>query len=155
MTLRIIVFALSLGVTIFGAYAAIHNADKVQTFGTNVNLMFLGITVPMFVAGFIVPRLLPGSFQGPAPGPNDSAEASAVRSAFVAIQTATIVGCALFEGAAFANLMAYFLDAELVHLAVAGIALVCILAHFPIASRIEQRIENQLQAARDEQQFKS
>src|SRR5262245_4568225 len=93
MTLRIIVFALALGVTIFGAYAAIHNSDKVQTFGTNVNFLFLGITAPMFIAGFIVPRLLPGSFQGPAPGagPNDSAETSAVRSAFVAIQTATIV----------------------------------------------------------------
>ena len=70
------------------------------------------------------------------------------------IQTGTIIGCALFEGAAFANIFAYMQDAELVHLAVSGLALLCILAHFPIASRIEQRIEEQLQTQRDEQQFK-
>jgi len=77
------------------------------------------------------------------------------QTAFAPIQTATIVGCALFEGAAFANLTAYFTDAELVHLAVSGLALFCIIAHFPITSRIEQQMEDQLQTRRDEQQFKT
>ena len=150
MTLRIIVIALALGVTFFGIFAAVQNASKVQTFGTKVNYLFLAIAAPMFVAGFVVPRLLPKGT-----GASDADDASAVQAAFAPIQTATIVGCALFEAAAFANLTAYFTDAELVHLAVGGLALFCILAHFPIASRIEQQIEDQLQARRDEQQFKT
>jgi hypothetical protein len=150
MTLRIIVIALALGVTFFGVFAAVQNASKAQTFGTKVNYLFLAIAAPMFVAGFVVPRLLPKG-----PGMSGADDAAAVQAAFARVQTATIVGCALFEGAAFANLTAYFTDAELVHLAVSGLALFCILAHFPIISRIEQQIEDQLQARRDEQQFKA
>ena len=114
----------------------------------NGRLFVLGAAV--FVAGFVVPRLLPKGT-----GASDLDDASAVQAAFASIQTATIVGCALFEGAAFANLTAYFTDAELVHLAVSGLALFCILVHFPITSRIEQQIEDQMQARRDEQQFKT
>ena len=156
MTLRIIVVALSLGVLSFGMFAAVQNASKLQTFGTKVNYLFLAIAAPMFVAGFVVPRLLPkgGMRQSQGAGTNDSEDVAAVQAAFTAIQTATIVGCALFEGAAFANLVAYFMDAELVHLAISGVALLCILAHFPLASRVEQQIEDQLQARRDDQQFK-
>ena len=150
MTLRIIVFALALGVTFFGIFAAVQNASKVQTFGTKVNYLFLAIAAPIFIAGFVVPRLLPKGA-----GNSDADDASAVQAAFAPIQTATIVGCALFEAAALANLTAYLTDAELVHLVVSGLALFCILAHFPIASRIEQQIEDQLQARRDEQQFKT
>ena len=137
MTLRIIVMALSLGVTIFGIYAAVQNASKPQTFGTKVNYLFLAIAAPMFVAGFVVPRLLPKSA-----GKSEPDDAAAVHAAFASIQTATIVGCALFEGAAFANLFIYMQEAELVHLAVNGVALLCILAHFPITSCIEQQIED-------------
>ena len=157
MTLRIIVLALGLGVTIFGVFAAVQNASKAQTFGTNVNYLFLAVSAPMFIAGFLVPRLLPASLGGSVPGvvSDDSAEIAAVRSIFAAIQTKTIVGCALFEGGAFANLVTYLTDAELVHLAVSGIALLCILAHFPLRGPIEERIENRLQLLRDEQQFKS
>jgi predicted metal-dependent TIM-barrel fold hydrolase len=53
------------------------------------------------------------------------------------------------------NLVAYMQDAELVHAAVAGLALVCVLAHFPFTSRVVQRIEDHLQRSRDEQQFRS
>lgn len=157
MTLRIIVIALAMGVTSFGVFAAVQNASKVQTFGTKVNYLFLAITAPMFLAGFVVPRLLPKSGTGQSPSDSKAKpdEAAAVSSAFASIQTATIVGCALFEGAAFMNLVSYMLDAELVHLAAGGIALVCILAHFPIARRVEQRIEEQLQKQRDEKQFQA
>ena len=156
MTLRVIVIALSLGVLVFGIYAAVQNASKAQSFGTKVNYLFLAISVPMFLAGFVVPRLLPkgGALQPPGAGQNDL-EGAALQAAFAAIQTSTIVGCALFEGAAFANLTAYLMDAELVHLAVSGIALLCILAHFPLTSRVARQIDDQLQRRRDEQQFKT
>ena len=155
MTLRVIVIALSLGVLSFGVYAAVQNAARPQTLGTNVNLLFLGMAGPLLLAGFIVPRLLPKSGIGQQPGAAkiEADETAAVREAFTPIQTATIVGCALFEGAAFANLIAYMQQAELVHLAVGGIAFLCIAAHFPFTGRISQKIDDRLQAQRDQQQF--
>ena len=155
-TLRIIVGALLLGVVFFCVIAVMRNAGKPQTFGKKVNYLFLAATTPMFIAGFVVPRLLPkkGGSQRPGSAQNEPEDVGAVRAAFVPIQTATIIGCALFEGAAFSNLVAYLQEAELVHLAVSGLALFCIFAHFPVASRIEQQIEQQWQARRDEQQFK-
>jgi hypothetical protein len=152
MTLRIIVIALALGVTFFGIFAAVQNVGKPPTFGTKVNYLFLALAGSLFIAGFVVPRLLP---KGGPVQPTDAAkyepeDAAAIQAAFATIQTATIVGCALFEGACFAILVAYLQDAELVHLAVSGIGLFCILT-----SRIEQQIEDQLQSQRDQQQFKS
>ncbi|MFN0019507.1 MAG: hypothetical protein ACKVP0_14705 [Pirellulaceae bacterium] len=157
MTLRIIVIALVMGVTVFGIFAAVQNAGKPQTFGTNVNYLFLALAGPLFIAGFVVPRLLPkgGTVEPTEATKNEPEEAAAIQAAFVPIQTATIVGCALFEGACFANLLAYFQDAELVHLVVAGIGLLFILLHFPLGRRIEEQIEDQLQGQRDQQQFKS
>ena len=155
MTLRVIVIALSLGVLSFGVYASVQNAARVHSLGTKINLLLLGMAGPLFLAGFIVPRLLPRSGIGQQTGTasNEPEEAAAVREAFTPIQTATIVGCALFEGAAFANLVAYMQQAELVHLAVAGIAFLCIAAHFPLTGRISQQIDDRLQAQRDQQQF--
>ena len=158
MTLRIIVIALSLGIFSFGVIAAVQNADKPLTFGTKVNYLFLAVSAPMFVAGFVVPRFFPKYMSVQAQGFSDPNEPEKLQSAygvFAALQTATIVGCSVFEGAAFTNLVAYMQDAELVHAAVAGVALLCVLAHFPITGRIVQRIEDQLQRRRDEQQFNS
>jgi len=157
MTLRIIVIALVMGVTVFGIFAALENAGKPQTFGTNINYLLLALAGPLFIAGFVVPQLLPkgGLVQPTDATKGEPEDAAAIQAAFAPIQTATIVGCALFEAACFANLLAYFQDAELVHLAVSGIGLFCIMAHFPLASRIEQQIEDQLQAQRDQRQFKS
>ncbi len=150
MTLRIIVIALAMGVIFFGIFAAVQNAEKPLALGTKMNYLFLAIAGPMFLAGFVVPRLLPMRA-----ATSEAGAAAAVKAIFDPIQTATIVGCALFEAAAFANLFVYLQEGELVHLAISGIALLCILAHFPIPGRIEQRIEEQLQARRDEQQFKT
>lgn len=155
MTLRVIVIALAIGVLSFGGFAVAQNAAKPHSVGTRINFVFLAMTGPLLLAGFIVPRLLPKSGIGQQTGTvrNESEETAAVREAFTPIQTATIVGCALFEGAAFASLVAYMQQAELVHLAVAGIAFLCIAAHFPLTGRISQRIEDQLRAQRDQQQF--
>lgn len=154
MTLRIIVVALATGVVAFGIFAAVQNVNKAQTFGSKVNYLFLGLSIPVIIAGFIVPRLLPNTAT-PQGGLNASEpeEVQAAQQAFAALQTATIVGCALFEGAALMNLVGYMMEAELVHLGVAGLALLCIVVHFPTAGRVTQRIEEQLQARRDERQF--
>src|SRR2546423_1899311 len=132
LTLRIIVVALSMGVITFGIFAVVQNAGKPQAFGARVNYLLVGLAVPILIAGFVVPRLLPKTAtpQGGLAA-NESLEVQESQKAFAAMQTSTIVGCALFEGAAFMNLVGYFMEAEWVHLAVAGAALLCILAHFP------------------------
>ena len=95
MTLRIIVIALSMGVVAFGTFAAVQNAGKPQSFGTQVNYLFLVIAAPMFIAGFVIPLLLPKNLKGQLPSAGNEEE-QAVGSAFSGIQVATIVGCALF-----------------------------------------------------------
>ena len=64
-----------------------------------------------------------------------------------------IIGCAIFEGAAFANTLAYMQTREVVHLALAGVLLVGILAHFPTAGSYERRIEEELRRMNEEESF--
>ena len=158
MTLRIIVSALAIGILSFGIFGAIQNADKPLIFGAKVNYLFLAISAPMFAAGVVVPHFLPKSVASQTEDfatENQPEDVQSMIRAFAGFQVATIVGCALFEGAAFANLTAYMMDGDLVHAAIAGVALLCILAHFPVTGRIVRRIEDRLQRRRDEQQFKS
>ena len=70
--------------------------------------------------------------------------------AFAARQVKTIIGAALFEGAAFLSLVGYMISAELVHTAVAAVCVVGILAHFPIAGRVEEQVEAELRRRREE-----
>ena len=149
--LRIIVLALAMGVLAFAAFVAMQNAGKPQNVGTNVNYMILALSVPMFLAGFILPRFIYRTMASlpVQPTPADPEVAEALRI-FAAIQTSTIIGCALFEGTAFLNLVYYMINVELVHAAVAALCWVCILAHFPTAGRIEQRVEEQLRRSREE-----
>jgi hypothetical protein len=73
-----------------------------------------------------------------------SPEAQRVLAIQGRIQTATIVGCALFEGGAFANLVWYMNTGELLHLAMAGLLLLGILARFPLPGACERRIADEL-----------
>ncbi|MBW8885570.1 MAG: hypothetical protein JF612_12535, partial [Planctomycetia bacterium] len=65
-----------------------------------------------------------------------------------------IIGCAIFEGAAFANTFAYMQTREIAHLALAGVLVVGILAHFPTAGSYERRIEDELRRMGEEETFR-
>ena len=151
MVLRIIVVALAMGVLAFAAYVAVQNAGKPQNVGTNVHYLGLALSVPMLLAAFIVPRLTPKTMPvlptGQQPADPEVAEAMGI---FAAIQTSTIIGCAILEGTAFLNLVLYMINVELVHAAIAAFCVILILAQFPVNSRIEQRIEDQLRRQREE-----
>ena len=149
--LQIIVLALCMGVVVFGIVAALQNSNKQQSFNTNVNIPVLAASVPMFFAGFVVPRLMPNRAALPGGQPLDpDPQVAEVLRVFSAIQTSTIVSCAMFEGTAFLNLVFYLLNAELVHAAVGGLCCLCILAQFPTYDRMEQRIEEQLRRQRED-----
>jgi hypothetical protein len=70
------------------------------------------------------------------------------------VQISTIIGCALFEGGAFANLVGYMQTRELSHLVLAAVLLLGILARFPTAASYERRIDSELRRLVDEDAFK-
>jgi hypothetical protein len=159
--LRIIVFALAAGVVAFGVYAIIHNWGQPQTFAGKLDLPGIvmivvglllglqGIILPSILFRFIKPNPAMAS-QFAVHGP-DMSRVLAVQNR---IQTATIIGCALFEGGAFANLFWYMTTAELLHLVVAGLLLLGILARFPLPGACERRIEDELRREREEASIK-
>lgn len=151
--LRIIVFALAMGVLSFAIVAVVQNVAKPQNLGTNLQLVPLPISALLLVGGFVVPTFLPkiAPTTGPGTYPAHDPESNDALRVFAAMITATIVGCAMFEGAAFMNLVWYFLHAELVHAALATVCWVCILLHFPLTERIVQKIEERLQKLKEEE----
>jgi hypothetical protein len=70
------------------------------------------------------------------------------------IQVTTIVGAALFEGGAFANLVAFMTTGELLNLLAAGVLLLAITALFPWPGRCEQRIAGEFRRQTAEQSFR-
>jgi len=157
LTLRIIVFSLALGVIGFGIYTVVQNAGKPHTIAENLDPMsmimlvfglvdgFLGIVLPSVLFRFVKPNAAMAA-EFAVHGP----EVARVLSIQGRIQTATIVGCALFEGAAFANLYAYMVRPELLNLLMAGLMLLGILARFPLPGACERRIEDELRREQEE-----
>jgi len=152
LVLRIIVAALALGVVVFAAYTVVHNFGKPQAFGQKLDIVgmaMLGFGALMLLQGIVLPSVVFRMAR-----PNSAAtsqfaqhgpEAQRVLAIQSRIQTATIVGCALFEGGAFANLVWYMNTAELSHLAMACLLLLGILARFPLPGACERRIAGELQ----------
>jgi hypothetical protein len=61
-------------------------------------------------------------------------------------QTRLIVGCALLEGAAFLNVVAYMLEGQLMNLVAAGLLVLMIVTQIPTAGRLISWVEDDLSA---------
>jgi hypothetical protein len=151
LTLRIIVFALAMGVTMFGGFAVMSNLGKPHTLGWNLqplNLIMLGFGAMMLLLGAVLPSVIFRNVTMQVAAHIHPAAADPAVAQVLAIQqrwqTATIVGCAFFEGGAFANLFAYFTTCELLNLLMGGILLMGILARFPLPGSCQRRIEDEL-----------
>jgi len=70
------------------------------------------------------------------------------------IQTSSIIGCAIYEGGAFAAIVEYMRSRELAHLAVAAVLLIGILASFPSAGAYRRRIEDELRRMMEQEQVR-
>jgi hypothetical protein len=160
MTLRIIVFALAMGVTTFAGFAVSQNVNKPHTIAGKFDtqgIMFLAMGLIALPLGMILPRTIFSAGRGvPAMNMPAGTTPEQVRLFGVQqrIQTSAIIGCAIFEGAAFANVLAYMQSREVVHLAVAGVLLVGILAHFPTAGSYQRRIEDELRRMDEEEMLR-
>lgn len=159
MTLRIIVFALVMGVTTFAGFAVSQNINKPHTIGgkfDTAGMVFLAMGLVALPLGVILPQIIfaasrsvPALKMNMPPGTSpDQARAFVVQ---YRIQTSAIIGCAIFEGAGFANILAYMQTREVVHLALAGALLVGILAHFPTAGPYQRRIDDELRRMNEEE----
>jgi hypothetical protein len=158
MTLRIIVVALAMGVIVFGTYVVARNigkphflAEKLDT----VSLVLLGMGLATLLLGIVVPSLFFANRRGspltPAALATYDREAAKVFGILGRLQTATIIGCALFEAGAFANLYGYMETRELLHLGIASVLTMGILARFPFELSTVQRIEEELRRLKEEE----
>jgi hypothetical protein len=149
LTLRIIVFALAAGVSAFAAFVISQNLGKPHVVAGKLDaagMVFVVFGLMAIPLGIVVPRIIFAAGRGakpinlPAGIPPEQAGTWMILQR---IQTSTIIGCAIFEGAAFANVFGYMQSRDLVYLALAGVLLVGILAHFPSMGSFERRIEDE------------
>lgn len=164
-TLRIIVFAMAMGVGAYAAFVISQNLGKPHTLGTGLNSMgitVLGLGVVALVLGFVLPPfiLAMGNVptnppQGLTPEQLKMVTPDLVRldAVLQRLQTSTIIAGALFEGGAFANLFSYSMTRELLHLILAGVLLLAIVSLFPTKGRVQQRIDDMLRRVKDEGSF--
>lgn len=97
-----------------------------------------GMLTMAIIGSFVLPRVIMTNWRKKmlAEGVSDDA-------LLAALQTKTIVGCALLEGAAFASIMAYGMEGTALCLAGAVVMLIGILMHMPTVSRVQNWLEGE------------
>lgn len=157
-TLQIIVVALALGVIVFAGYAIYSSAGKPLALGgslTMLGIFMLGFGATQAVLGIMLPAVVFRVMSAPAAAAGQFAvhgpQTAKILGIQGRIQTATIVGCAMFEGGSFANVMGYLTEGDLLNLIAAGVLLLGILFHFPLPGACERRIAAELRRMKEEE----
>lgn len=159
-TLRIIVASLGIGIVSFAAVAVSQNAGKPHFVASKFDatgLAMLAFSLGALPLGLILPRMVFAASRASAslPAlPGATPEQTLLATIQNRIQTSTIIGCAIFEGGAFAALVEYMRSRELAHLAVAAVLLIGILANFPSAGAYRRRIEDELRRMLEQEQVR-
>ena len=154
-TLQIITAALATGIVIFAVVVMLITAGPGKENAQPV-ITIIGIvaTLLALVAGLAVPRIMTRRVQralvtgklspsNSAAIPADLGEVGLLAGIY---QTRTILGHAIFEGAAFLNLMAYMMEGQIIALACAALLLVAIVSRFPTRGAIENWIGDELKS---------
>src|SRR5262245_40741758 len=166
-TLRIIVVALALGPVIFAGVAISQNVGKPHTLAgplEPMSVFLLGKGLVMLVLGVAVPRIVfaagrnAKSRYSPAGLTREQVEFVTpelvrIDGILQRVQSSTIVGGALFEAGAFANVFGYMQTRELLHLVVAGVLVLGVLSCFPTAGSYQRTIEDELRRMKDADAF--
>ena len=157
LTLRIIVFALLMGVAMYAAIVVFVLEPPAQPGDNPLMAQILaGFAAILIVTRMIVPPLMfratTRAMSAP-PKPGASAEkptaAADARELIAAYQTKTIVAGALLEGGAFGNLIAYQTQREPYSLVIALLLMLGIAALFPLRGPYEARLARQLRDLED------
>jgi hypothetical protein len=160
-TLRIIVLAMASAVIMFAAVTLFQRQNQPWGIGQNfdtLNIVMLAMGAMCLAMGIMLPavmfRAIPVPLQVGRQFASLGPEVLRVMQVQARIQVTTIVGAALFEGGAFANLVAFMTTGELLNLLAAGVLLLAITALFPWPGRCEQRIAGEFQRQTAEQSFR-
>lgn len=129
---QIIVLALTMGVAMFTAIVLISfngfrwQPDVLTWLGLGVALG--AIPLSMLIPGLVVSAQAVG--EGSASNDSDAKQAI-YEQWFAKFQVALIIGCALLEGAAFLNVVAFNIDAHPFSLVAVAVCIALMLARFP------------------------
>ena len=143
-TLRIIVFALLTGVSVFAGYTVLlkrGQAPKPAVAPGQLEMnhaIAIGFAAAAAVIAFIVPPFIPVPKMEM--DKIDPRELAIVQAAS-ALQTRTIIACALLDGAAFFNAYWVLRDFSLANLAMVGILVFLMALHFPLAGWYYGKVE--------------
>jgi hypothetical protein len=162
--MQIVVAAMFIGVATFLCIAIVVRSDTgPPTNEPSQLLTFVGVgaAVLAFAANLIVPsavikqsrsKLAAGTFASAPSGPFQKlieklGDAGALCNVY---QTKMIIGAALWEGAAFFNIIAFLLEGRPIALVPVGAALLAIALKFPTASRLAEWVNSQLRLIAEE-----
>lgn len=147
-TLQIIVVALATGVCIFAVIAVVKTKGQLTwefPLAQMQDSVFLLFGMMTLVGSFVVPALITApTASNQKLLPTDDRRGDLALQAAAAIQTRTIVACALLDGGAFANLLAVFTHGYGPSLVFAAVLMSMIVLRFPTWGRYLERIEAQI-----------
>jgi hypothetical protein len=156
IAMQTVVVALSLGIVLFAGYLCAQQGLDLSDLG--IKGVFSWMTLAMGAFGLIlsrvVPRFLPdeGSLQ---PGVVvKSGEAGLRQRLLSGIMTRLVIGAAICEGFAFANLAAFMIEQSVPCLGMALLLLLGVLLLFPTKSSVAAALEDSERAARERAQWK-
>lgn len=155
--LRIIVLSLAMGVVAFLVVALTRQPSEPPE-QPKLWMYMAGLAGMALLTQMVVPRVLfmairrkiaqgtwqPQNKRGIRPPQTDEGLLMA------ALQSKTIVGCALLEGAGFANVFAFMSEGRLTSVVIAAFLIVMIAAHFPLRMRVDAWLERQRQWLEEE-----
>ncbi len=146
-TLRIIVFALMMGVTTFTGYSVFTQLQKgvpalqpglVPAVIKLPHAMALAAAAGAAVLAFIVPPFIPApKVETDKTDPREKAIIQAAGT----LQMRTIIACALLEGMAFFNAIYVQMDFSLPNLVMVGVLLILLALHFPLTGWYYGKVE--------------
>lgn len=150
-TTRIIVFALAAGVISFGLVVLSTKGLPPLILNLNpgpLSLIAISVAAISLFMSFVVPKMLSKAIPVNRTPEMSSQKNAPLLMALQQIQTETIIGCAILEGAAFLNLIAAMMEPNLLHLLVAAVVWLFLVARFPLfvdqfITGVQERLESQ------------
>jgi MFS family permease len=154
-TTQIISFALIMGVLIFGIIVSVIVPWKdVHSNFTIMAIVGLFAALSMTAFSAVLPRIISSSAAKANANEMRAADTKSfdeqgIKAIVNQVQSTNIVRMAMLEGAAFLNLVLFFVDKSVIGLVVAGICLLLLIIGFPTGNRLIGQIENQLDLVQD------
>ena len=149
---RIIHLALVASVAGFLVFAIVAPAANFEAALPHVEWSFAAVGIVTALGGWVVPWLIVGRFfasPASATAAQGHSEDRDARLALSTLQSAMIVGWAMFEGGAIANLMWYYSHKNPLNLAIGIVLLISLLLRFPSRSGMLDKVEARLRRHRE------